>query len=585
MALYRSTWLLSLLSILLLPAVPSRANAQEAAAAGETPEETDAAARQAPTAEAKTPGAMETAVEGEHEPEPSGRAEAPQPPPPAPAVTVEVDTERRDRVEAEPYNPFVDTRLTFVFADDNLLAGPGEIDEPSPGPQFDASGRNKLFFENYDTKDTGFETTTHLVLYKKSPTFFDRMYGEAALVLRLGSDGSFGDSSSYVRLSWTPEGWEDGEEVSFTGFPVTSDRFRLGYSYRLTWGGAAIFPRRSRRSSVPGARLQVTRKRYYAWLGGKSTLLDENIQIQDERATELVANYGILAGAGVDVTETLRLEANGGYFTRGTFATPDLRGEKLSAGGVSVQVAYHVGREVGTSIDLRLYKNDPYSRPTFFRPETYDGSTSYVVKAEVSYLVQTLQDPDNFGSTILQPAVAGDVNFALKTGKLRVFADAVYRDLAHVLFNVPSFVPFQGFTEQMQPNPEVFAAVGFDYFLDSLHLTPGLRVGVKVPAWVATDRLPAGVNPPVTLTGQRTVVVRSEGEFDILPPDAEVIPILAIEGTGRMDLSEHLAILGEVFFEIDNNRTTLVSDISGQNIAVFEKPSRLGFNLVLQARF
>ena len=78
----------------------------------------------------------------------------------------------------------------------------------------------------------------------------------------------------------------------------------------------------------------------------------------------------------------------------------------VNSAGVSAQAVYHVGVPVGTSIDFRLYRNDPEVYQRFFAPEQYPGGLSYTVSLEGSYLVQTLSDPDVFGRTVPQEARA-----------------------------------------------------------------------------------------------------------------------------------------------------------------------------------
>lgn len=581
----------SLLALFLL-LLPTSALAQQQSEETQTPPaaempppETEPESQEVPTVKPTGPASEEAVAPKAETQEPTtATAEEVREYMPEEAMALE------EKPRAAPWSPYIDTRLTFVFADDNVLAGPGETLEASPGPQFRATGANNLFFENYDTKYTGFETLTNLVLYKQTPTFFNGLVGEAGLVLTLlvNPDDRKGittlqDSSSYVRLVYHPEGWNDAENISFTGFPVRSDRFRLGYSYRLTWGGDSIFPQA--KASVPGARFQITRDNWYAWVGGKTTVLDETVFLQAEQATEEVANYGALTGFGVDLTENLALDFGAGFFTRGTFPVTGLQGDKIYSGGGSVQLAWHVGRPVGQSIDLRLYKNDPMVHQTFFRPEKYGTGVDWVVKSEFTWLAQTLADPTAPGSTTVQNARAGDVNFAMKFGLNRLFLDGVYQDLAFLLFNVPSFVPYQDFTAQMQPNPEMFVALGYDRYIESLHLTPGIRFGVQRPAYVVTDRLPVGTNPPVELAGERVVVVRNAFRKDVLPPGNEVLPIYALQGTARLDLAETMAILAEISFEVDNNRATFAQLASGERVPVFEDPYILGYNIVLQSRF
>ena len=112
---------------------------------------------------------------------------------------------------------FVDTRLSFVLADDNVLAKSGETTPNSPNAGFGAGNQNTLFFDNFNTKFSGFESLSNLTLYKKSPSFFEGFTAEAALsvLLLVNPAGTiaFKDNSSYVRVNWTPSGWGEREGI------------------------------------------------------------------------------------------------------------------------------------------------------------------------------------------------------------------------------------------------------------------------------------------------------------------------------------------------------------------------------------
>ncbi len=59
---------------------------------------------------------------------------------------------------------FVDTRLSFVFADDNVFAKAGETTPNSPSARFGAGNQNTQFYDNFNTKFSGFETLSNIVL-------------------------------------------------------------------------------------------------------------------------------------------------------------------------------------------------------------------------------------------------------------------------------------------------------------------------------------------------------------------------------------------------------------------------------------
>jgi len=291
---------------------------------------------------------------------------------------------------------FIDTRLSFVFSENNFFAKPGETQINSPGFGIGADRSNTLFFDNYDTRFSGFETMSHLVLYSKMPSFFKNLTTEASLVVRfliIDEDNTYiKDAGSYIRLTYDlSDGQRDDTNIQLVMFPISGDRFRLGYSYKISWGGSEVFPLNY--GMVPAAKLQLNLPWAYAFLGMKSTQIRENIG--DTEQTEMVTNYGFLGGGGVDIAG-FRAEVNGGYFTRGTFQPEGLRGSDIYGGGYSVQLGYHSGMDIGTSIDFKLYENDPQMEYRFFKPEKYDDSLSYVVKAEFSHLLHSLGDPDRY---------------------------------------------------------------------------------------------------------------------------------------------------------------------------------------------
>src|SRR2546423_8584658 len=76
---------------------------------------------------------------------------------------------------------FIDTRLSFVFADDNVLAKSGETIPNSPNAGFGAGPQNNQFYDNFNTRFSGFETLSNLSLYKAVPSFFEGLTTEAAL--------------------------------------------------------------------------------------------------------------------------------------------------------------------------------------------------------------------------------------------------------------------------------------------------------------------------------------------------------------------------------------------------------------------
>lgn len=481
---------------------------------------------------------------------------------------------------------FVDTRISMVLADDNVLARSGETKINSPDLGFGATAGNTQFYDNFNTKFSGFESLSNVVLYKKSPSYFDGFSGEAALainvLMRPAGTIDFRDNSSYLKLNWRPHGWGEKEELSLTGFPVSSDRFRLGYAYRISWGGSSAFTNRALNDGVPGARLQLTRDRWYAFAGLKTGLLLNDRSLEKERV------YGFMAGGGWDVLPSLRIEANGGYFQKGI--VPGLANQGIeapvNAEGISAQVTWHVGVPVGTSIDFKLYKNDPEIFQKFFSPEQYPGGLSYSVSLEGAYLAQTLEDPDVFAATKIQSAQAIALQGRLKYNYLRVNLLGLYRTLSFIQFDVPGIPPYKDFPTGTSQRPEMFIAVGVDYFFPSLHLTPGIILGIQSPAsFKSPSTVIGGSNPPPNTTGSRVVVLSGVNDLEVLPTGFRALPIISGKINAKLDISDYLSLIGEVYYTYNPNRTVFRDSVAGIAEPSFEKPHGLGFNAIMQARF
>lgn len=492
---------------------------------------------------------------------------------------------------------FMDVRLSFTCTHEDVLR---EKDVFPSTPGFHCGRPNVLgilFFDNYDTRFSGFETLAHLALYKKfdgsrtTSRTDDHWDVEGALVIRLNELAedviSLADGGSYVRVAYYPDATRaDGSSISFVAFPVSSDRMRLGYSYRISWGGSPEFFKRNpdipgstgrNREAVPGFKLQVDRRSAYAYLGLKSSLL------RDPEDNELRAVLAGLAGAGVDISDMLRIEVNGGAFDRGKNELQDVITERVWLYGLSAQMALHQGMPVGSSIDYKLYRNDPESIARLFRPEEYPGGTAWLVSAEATALRQTLKDPAAAESTKTQPAFAADLNVRVKTGFTRLKLDVMMRDLAYILHSTPSLPSYSDFPDSYTTTPELFAAAGIDHFISALGLTIGATVGLDVPATLETPR---AEDIPGNLSNSATLVVRSENNLSVLPQGESVAPITAVKGSARLDFAESFAAFADIYYQYDPNTVKYQrDDPEGTFRPFFANFHQLGFSVTLQARF
>ena len=444
---------------------------------------------------------------------------------------------------------FTDVRLNLTLTNENMLAEPGETIPSVPGWRFGRpNSLGTLFFDNYDTRFSGYETLSHAIMYRNYRK--DHLESEAGLVVRLNELAErkidLSDAGSYVLVSW----WKDPEHkdptrYTLTAFPVSSDRMRLGYSYRLSWGGNEEYRRSS--AAVPGVKFQIDLPKAYAFIGAKSSVL------LDRATADQVAKLAFLAGAGVDVSDMLRLEINGGYFNRGSNELEDVNTEDVQLYGVSVQAAAHQGMPVQSSVDYKLYKYDPERIGRLFQKTKYPGGLSWLAMTEATYLGQTLKDPEKTGSTKVQSAFAADLNLRVMKDRTRARLDVQYRDLAFILHSVPSLPTYSDFPQGYTRKPNIFAAVGVDQNFED-KLTVGAVVGIEMPATLTS---PVGL-PGTQQTGESTAVIRNNGNdtiINVLPPGEVAAPSYAFKLSGQYDFGEVFAALVDVYFAYDPNQT------------------------------
>jgi hypothetical protein len=484
---------------------------------------------------------------------------------------------------------FMDTRLAFTLTNENLLVSPGETIPSVPGWRFGTpNSLGVLFFDNYDTRYSGFETLSHAVMYRDfHKGHFD---AETAFVLRINelsqSNISLSDDGSYIVLSdWKDPDHKDPTRVSLTVFPVSADRFRLGYSYRLSWGGDPEYGRAN--SATPGMKIQYDNNMGYAFVGAKSAV------ILDERTAEDKSALAFLAGAGIDPTPLVRLEINGGYFDRGYNELVDVDDQKVRLFGASAQIALHDGMPVQSSIDYKLYKYNNERVSGLFDPVKYGNGVSWLAMSEFTVLGQTLKDPEKTGATDVQVGMAGDVNVRVMIDRWRLRFDASYRDLAFILHSTPSLPTYEDFPADYKTSPDLFAAVGLDRNWDDF-LTLGAIAGIEKPATLTSpDGIPGGATGAA---GTSTAVIRNDNVntiITILPVGKDAVPQLAIKGTAKLTFGRIYSALLEVFYSYDGNQTTYQRVGCSTEQAcpnapfqyVFGQFNQLGVNATLQARF
>ncbi len=484
------------------------------------------------------------------------------------------------------------TRVTFAIADDNLLAG---ASDRSPAPGFKLAA-DRLFYDAIEQRKRGFETETQLVVYKRVPTYFKRMDAEAAFVVNLQhftndktyrTETQIRDYGSYVKLNWyTKRNDYTGDQVSLTMFPFDSQRFLLGYTYNITWGGERSFPNNApggdaarSNSMVPGMRLRYdfnvgTGKDGYVFAGAKTA------RLLNEQINEPQTYYAGLGGFGVSFTNWLTLEGNGGYFQRGSFPPqgtkyPGIGGKTAQMFGGSTRLTGHWGAPIGTSIDFQLYRNSPDATYLLTQTQVYDNKIAGSAAFEFTGVGQTLLDWEKPDTTVIRPALAGAFNGRLRIKKTRLFATALFRNLDYVVLDIPGVAPYKAFPPGAIVKPEWFVVLGVDHYLPRTRITPGLVFAYK--------------NPASYTSNETTLVFREFNDVDTLPKGNNAFDILSGKVTLKWDVAPFFVIVSELRYTLDNNRTKFVkSDEDSGRVRVFEDKNitnRLGFFLLAQARW
>ena len=479
---------------------------------------------------------------------------------------------------------FMDIWITSAIQDDNLRAGPEAY---SPAPNFVTRGTS-TFFENYETRFTDDVSQSYLVLYRKDEGFHKNVFTEAAMVLRFApytnpNDSNPGvkirDDGSYVRIGYKIGGDED-HLISFTGYAVDANRFRLGYSYDLTWGGRDIFAFDP--AVAPGIRLQWQKGNAYAFAGAKTAVGDYTDPVTSRPLEE--ARWGGLAGGGVSLGKLVRLEVGAGSFQQGQLVnvkdvTSALYAAPINAIGGSAQLGVRSTEEMAwvSSNELKLYRNAPeFMRDSYINHREVDG-VGVLVQAEANYLAHNLLDFDNAGDSVVETAFAGDVQATLGFGTTEIGADFVYKDLTYILFDVPGLTSGYSLPGSYEVTPQIYGRLRASHYFPKARLTPQLGLGIMQPATYGNAEY-------------GFYVVRDETDRSHVPAGQAPAALLSGVAGLQVDISKSMVAVGEVLYTIDNNVSDFqASEEDGTGGEYVPAPeewrNQIGMNIMVRARF
>ncbi len=476
---------------------------------------------------------------------------------------------------------FIDVWVTTAFEDDNVRAGP---DLYSPAANFVMRG-NQTFFEQYESRTTDDISRASLVLYRADEGYHSGWATEAAFALRLtpylnpdetDPGTQMQDDGSYVRLIRRLNG--EDHELSLTGYAVDAGRFRLGYSYDLTWGARDIFTFET--GAAPGVRLQWQKGGSYAFLGGKTAVgdyLDPDTDLNRNQAY-----YGVLAGGGVAVGPKLKLELGLGSFQQGQIlnvqdTASELYGELITAAGVSGQIAFRTTEALSfiQSADLRLQRNSPdFIKDTYISHRQLDGA-GVLVQAEIDRLAHNLLSATGDEETVLESGTAGDVQLVGVVQTTAFGMDVVYKDLPYILFNVPGLTSGVAMSPDMTVTPQLYSRLWASHYLPDAHVALSAGAGLMRPATYET--------------ADGIFVQYSAYDKEQVPTGQEAAAILSSVLGAQVDVSPSTVVVGELLYTVDNNLSDYVASDDGEGGVRISAPSEerqaLGFNVMMRARF
>ncbi len=503
---------------------------------------------------------------------------------------------------------FVDTQVTFTYSDENIFetsrrspfARIGEIDD-------------ELFNENLNTIKTGDETETQLVVYKKVDGFIKNLSVETAFVLELSlfsnetgeSWNRLKENGSYIRVNYGTE----NNKLVVTAFPFNAERFLLGFTYDLSWGGQSFWPKSkiNKTTPVPGIKFDYTNKsgalESNIFIGAKTRPYNVNIIENDGNGEKYINNtvattWALLGGGYIDFMKQIRLDLHAGRFYKGTnplngdavLTNDNVLGKRIYADGVAVRLSYRENYDLTVSNDMRVYKNiDPRTelqsiekKDEKIEEEIVKPKFGYMISFEGVYLSEPLRDADNRNAIIDFNGIAGDVKLKTFFGNARVNMDFIYRNVPFLLFNVPGFTAFEGISKDSATvRDELMFSIGGDYKVAD-HVRVGLLYGYKKPATYKAK----GTENIIVIKDREDMSAFASGlsrNKVKLPNGQAARDIHTAKIMAILELAEGVTLTGEVSYLNDKNDTEMINNQI--EFRSTDETQKLGFAIILQSIF
>lgn len=482
--------------------------------------------------------------------------------------------------------------IQLNWGDDNLLLGAGETRESSPDVNFGRCSRTQI--DGVPKRDCA-QGASRLGLYK-SLNLGAGFRAQGALVLGMGVDTDpesskagqvgFFDLGSYLKVDF---GWGEVNRFYAEFYPVDARPLRLGFHEDIEWGTKDEFPKNFRRGAAPGMKLGLAVDWFYFFVGAKTALLKSPLEVElsNEGGNRILfatrTYYGLLGGFGLGEDTGFKWEVNGGFFHKGTLTKEGVLGKDLLSGGFSSRLSYAQGAPVGRRIDSGLYQRSAVGAAVIDKP-SYEGDLAWSTNLEGSLRIQTLSDFERPGSTENEFAFATHLGVKVRYRDFRAHLETRMRSLTFITAEVPGFFPYTTLPESASTSPEVQGLLSVDYRFGPVTL--GLTGGIRMPA--TYDGLPpSGGATNTASSGVRTVTVTDSdaGGWYILPTGDDALPVWWAELGVKWNPVEEFAIITDILFGQDPNRTQIERDSSGHASRVYTQANVLSLNILAQMLF
>jgi hypothetical protein len=475
----------------------------------------------------------------------------------------------------------IDARWSFIASDDNLAAG--SLGRSSVG-LLTAPAR-RLSFEDIERRDIAYDRDFRLMLIAEYAETSDVAGFFAGFLPRL----ALRDPNASSEIDWSGTAGFLGVrkrfgfgELALTVFPWSGDQIRLGYTQHTSWtvGTRSAFV-------APGAQLEWTGFGGYGFVAGTSAAHQMD---QTDGTKELGTIWSVVSGVGCKLFDAVNADVEGTYALRGTIDKQELetptadahyRVAKWTTYGGAVRLTWSHDVAVATPVGYEPLENDLFAFDSLVAdPVPPAQELAWSVVGTGTLLWQTLQNPDVLTELTVQRALAADLIARVQYGHVGSALFATYRDLASLLFDVPSNPPLVAFPKDLKISPEkrLAAQAWLSWLVVDLEAQAEISVGIKWPAFLRTP-----AEPP-DLFANQVMVFNDSSNIEVLDPDERVRPVREAKASLQLRFNRWATAAVDVLGQYDRNLREFYQDAEGIPHRRKQNPLRVGMNFVFRAR-